>query len=373
MAAATKRSKSTNMPNSNDNRMRWVRNLEAIAKAKQLYTVEYELGSEIHIPGLLVFEKGIICASMGIHPSRDGLFPYNLIVKYPLGANPPTPQADEKGYFFKDGVVGELIALFSLHFRCRFYLLSSRFVPHDPANSITLKEEYDFLYQKPDPAVHPPIFQEGKRNFASGLPEFLRSAAKLKTDRHQQFILASYHYARALKEVGIDSQMVFIRLVSAIEALSKDTPLKDKIDIQEHKDIKGLVKGSALRPEVKQELLNAFNVRGSKKRFVRFIQGHSAGFFKGGNFKAPHLKIKKSDLPTTLTTIYNARSAYLHAGEPMYLSMIVKGAGIRWDTDPTFGMTIDNRQFSAEQKLPYAFFFEGLVRHCLLHYIKANG
>jgi hypothetical protein len=42
-----------------------------------------------------------------------------------------------------------------------------------------------------------------------------------------------------------------------------------------------------------------------------------------------------------LACSYNARSAYLHSGEPMYLSMPIKG-GERWDTDPTLGMT--NRQ-----------------------------
>ena len=83
------------------------------------------------------------------------------------------------------------------------------------------------------------------------------------------------------------------------------------------------------------------------------------------------MKIKKGDLPKVLTAIYNARSAYLHAAEPMYLSIPIKG-GERWDADPTLGMTIDNREFSADQKLPYAYFFDGLVRHCLLNYLKAN-
>jgi hypothetical protein len=84
------------------------------------------------------------------------------------------------------------------------------------------------------------------------------------------------------------------------------------------------------------------------------------------------LEIKKADLPQVLTAIYNARSAYLHAGEPMYLSMPIKG-GERWDIDPTLGMTIDNREFSPRPKLPYAYFFEGLVRHCLLSYLETNS
>ena len=41
------------MPKDNNNRMGWTRNLEALADGRQQYTVEYELGSECQIPGLL--------------------------------------------------------------------------------------------------------------------------------------------------------------------------------------------------------------------------------------------------------------------------------------------------------------------------------
>jgi hypothetical protein len=37
----------------NDNRMGWIRNLEALASGCQHYSIEYELGSECQIPGLL--------------------------------------------------------------------------------------------------------------------------------------------------------------------------------------------------------------------------------------------------------------------------------------------------------------------------------
>jgi hypothetical protein len=53
----------------------------------------------------------------------------------------------------------------------------------------------------------------------------------------------------------------------------------------------------------------------------------------------------------------------------MFLSQPLK-SGEKWDTDPTSGMIVDNRSFPAGQKLPYAWFFEGLVRHCLLNYLK---
>ena len=71
------------MPKHNDNRMGWFRNLEALASGSQLYAVEYELGSECQIPGLLDYADGkIICASMSTQESSHGLWLYNLILHY---------------------------------------------------------------------------------------------------------------------------------------------------------------------------------------------------------------------------------------------------------------------------------------------------
>ena len=56
----------------------------------------------------------------------------------------------------------------------------------------------------------------------------------------------------------------------------------------------------------------------------------------------------------------------------MFLSQPIKGRE-KWDTDPTSGMIVDNRSLTSSQKLPYAYFFEGLVRQCLLNYLGENS
>lgn len=146
------------MADSNDNRMRWIRNGEALQGACQRYTIEYELGSDCRIPGLLDYEKAkIICGPLTIDESRNGLFLYNLVAQYPLGPQ-PNIRADDKGYYFKEGILGEIIALMSLHFRCRFYLISSRCLPDDPTRGMTIKREYDILHKRCDFVIHPPIF-----------------------------------------------------------------------------------------------------------------------------------------------------------------------------------------------------------------------
>jgi gamma-glutamylcyclotransferase len=358
---------------SNDNRMGWIRNLEALASGGEQYTVEYELGSECQIPGLLNYANGrIVCASMGGEAFRDGLWLYNLILHYPLGPHEINRKADEKGYYFKDGILGEVLALMSVFFRCRLYFISSRLLPGNPSRGMTIKREYPFVRVKCNPAIHPPLFQNPRTNLGDEFTDFLHRVKTLDRRVHLDFILACHHYARAVKEVGIDSEMVFIRLVSAIEALSKKVKLNRADDILEESRITGPLVRSNLTAEQKKELQESFNNRKSQKKFARFIEQYCSGYFKGGNFKAKHLKIKRADLGEVLKRIYTARSKYLHAGEPMFLSTPFKG-GEKWDTDPTAGMIVDNRSFTASQKLPHAYFFEGLVRHCLLNYLTANS
>ena len=294
------------------------------------------------------------------------------ILRYPLGPHDLNRNADEKGYYFKDGTLGELLALLSLFFRCRFYFISSRLLPGNPRLGMTITREYPFVRIKCNPGIHPPLFESPNKNLGVGFKEFLDRVKTLDHRLHQDFILACHHYARAVKEVGVDSEMVFIRMVSAIEALSKDAKLDRQDDTLEEQEITNLLAQSTLSPEHKRELRESFNNRKSRKKFTRFVERHCGGFFKGGNFKAKHLKIKRADLGDVLKIIYKARSKYLHAGEPMFLSTPIEDDE-KWDTDPTSGMIMDNRSFTASQKLPYAYFFEGLVRHCLLNYLKANS
>ena len=359
----------------NDNRMGWIRNLEALAGAGRQYAAEYELGSECSIPGLLDYADGqIVCAPLSLEKSRSGLRLYNLTLRFPAGPHDHfarIQEANAKGYYFKDGILGELLALISLFFRCRFYLISSRLVLENPRLGMGQKMEYPVVREECDPGIHPPVFQDGGRNLAAGFNEFLDCVKKLDQGLHQAFVLACYHYRRAINEIGVDPEMVFIRLVSAIEALSQNHTLTSKDDALEAKGIADVIARAELSAELKHELQTTFDVRKSRKRFIRFIEQHCSGFFRGGNFKGS-LKIKRADLGKVLDNIYTARSRYLHAGEPMYLSRPMRG-GEKWDAEPSLGMIADNRKFKGSQKLPYAHFFEGVVRHSLLNYLKANS
>ena len=360
------------MASKNDNRMGWIRMLEELETEtddKYRHAQEYEILSECRIAGLLDYENSkILCGGYAIEKSKDGLYSYLLKIIHP-GSSNYNKEADKAGYHVKGGVVGELMVLFSLFFRCRFYLSSTMYGELN-SKGLRIKIPHEYTRIQHNPAIHPPIFSSESRNFAKGLAGFLDKAKSLPAEFHQQFILAGYHYLRALREVGIDTEMVFIRLVSAVEALSSHfIELDSKEDPLENEDVKKLINGLKYSEEQKKAIRQTFDTRKSGKKFAKFIETYSTGYIKGGNYKAKHTRIKKKDLPKTAKAIYSARSSYLHNGEPMYLSMLMHG-NFRWDTDPSLGMIIDNRSFPASKKLPYAFWFEGLVRHCIMKFLK---
>ena len=275
----------------NDNRMGWIRNIDALRGTNKLetavgqpYIVECEIASDSYIGGLFNYDNGeILCCTMAVDQgvNNKGLYKYLLKIRVPLTAQARgSSNASTKGYGFKEGITGELVALFSLYFQCRFYLVATyngELTPH----SMRLKKEHEFTWKPCQPYFDPENFPGGSRSFATGLQDFLKQIAKLDAQYHQQLILAAHHYARALKEFGIDEEMVFIRLVSAIEAIStKWMKLGKKDDTFHERKFEELINTKNLSRDEEKELRNIFEVRKSKLKFKRFIEHYSKGFFK---------------------------------------------------------------------------------------------
>lgn len=358
------------MKKSLDNRMGWIRNLEKLLHdTNSEYTAEYEIASESYIPGILDYEDGaILCGLMTFGKDSEGLYKYLLKIKYPYKSEEyQFLKANKKGYLFRGGIPGELISTLSFFFQCRFFLLAA-YSGDLTSTGIKIKTEYTPQIGLCGPHFNPDAFPRGKRNFSIGLVEFFDKLRRIDVKYHQQIILGLYHYARALREFGNDEEMVFIRLVSAIEVFSKWVKLDKKDDLFCGKEFDEIINTEILSKFERDELKRIFNVRKAKLKFMNFVDFYSKSFFTGGNFKAPHTRIKKADLPKALNAIYRNRSGYLHSGETMYLSQPMRG-GQEWDTDPTHDMIIDNRRFSADMKLPYGAFFQRLVRHCIMLFL----
>lgn len=350
------------MPTENDNRMGWVRNYLKICEKPEAFEYwEYEIVSECRITGLLTYKDGlIICSLFMMEEDERGLFHYILKVKQAKSEVAYNSNASKKGYYYKKGAIGEIITLFSLFLRCRFYLIAFYY---PEINGIKHKYEYKFNYRSCNPALHKGIFDvkgNPARNFCVGLPDFLDKFLKLPAKHHQKIIFSCAHYLNALKDVGIDEEMLYVRLVSAIEVLSSSSKLKDQLCNKVNKLV--------LDSKIKAEIINNLSISGTKKNFIKFIKDNCKYFFKGGGRKVKHCIILKPNLVEKLKVIYDARSEYLHNGEPMYISRPMHGDD-KWDQDPTMGIVQDNRSIDGAKKLPFTNWFEKLVRHSILNYI----
>ena len=352
-----------------DNTMLWIRNVEGAASAVRSHVVEAELGAELQIPGLLDYADGaVLCGPSTFVPDGNGLYKYVLRLRVPWseaeqGENPDEPLArgTRKGYLFREGPVGELVALFSLCLQARLFVLSTslRGLSH---RDLPIKTEFTPLRARIGRQVDPVLFAQSDRNLCTSLRPFLEEIRSLPPKHHLEVAIAANHYACALREIGIDEEMVFVRLVSAIERVATEQAIPD--DPLSGRHLEEFIRVDILATEQVEELRTMLQRRRTKSRFIAFLGEHSAGFFDSEPKEPTHTQVTPGTLAAVAGAIYNARSGYLHNGDPMYLSRMTQFPD--WHMDPSFGMIWQGRSFTVEQKLPRVDFFHRLVRHCLL-------
>jgi len=352
--------------------MQWILFIEECEKAKnkKAYFTEYEICSEVRIPGVLDYGDGALLCSLLQEKNHKGLYTYTVRVKhiekeYKFDEN----SYSKKGYYFENGLIGELMALFSVYFQARFYLKAT-VTGELTSKSMRLRSENEFQYKMPYPFLNFEMFSDQKRNWAhqDGLRVFLDTTRKVDQQYHQNLIRAFYWYSEAVKEIGIDHQLFFIKMVSAVESLLKFVKISlDSLDKKLSKMINNKEFNNDESAAIKRWLEN----RRIRQRFASFLQQYSNNFFKGGQRKAKHCHIYKNQLGKYSKRIYDARSAYLHNGSPMYLSLDMRGKHARyWDLDPSLEMMTDRKKFAANEKLPRTRWFERLINYCLKNFIK---
>ncbi len=353
-----------------DNRMGWIRNFSKIVEeGAETYYTEYELVSECHISSVLDYNnEAILCGGMTF---EGDLKHYLLKIKYK--AFPEHNQnAMRDGYYFEGGIADELVSLMSLFLQCRFYqvaIYQGELSPH----GLRSKYELPFLYKKCNPLIHATIFEQDSlaRRFVD-MVAFLDQVQTLNPKYHHSFALAVRQYSIALRNIGVDEEMVFIRLVSAVEALSKHTDLDPEEDPLAGKTLEEIIVKEQQNAQTMDAIRNIFNTRKAALKFRKFIKKYMGDILPAD----PPMEgrgskwITKANLDEVLQRIYKARSKYLHEGQLMYLSQHMRG--IVGDFDPSVGMTIDNHEFKEDEQLPLTSPFENLVRQCLINFVAAN-
>jgi hypothetical protein len=347
-----------------DGRMLWLRELDALGGAPASHVLEAELASEVLVPGLLEYaEKAIRLRPVTYAPDHTGLYKYVLQLKCAERAAPEG--ADESpellhagtsdGYVFATGAMGELAALLSLITQARVFLLS---VCTRRAGDGDVAYKTEFVPLRVNHGVHVDrvLFAPSGKN-STHLGPLLDKLRTVATKHHLAIAVAADHYARAVRLVGVDEEMVFVRLVSAVEKMMgahASDALSEKLLLME-----------GLTDDERKDLRTTLLARRARARFVAFLGKYSAGFFDGEAREPGHTQVTPENLSSVAGAIYKARSGYLHSGDPMYLSPVSQVLG-SWHMAPTVGQTWQDRSFTREQKLPCADFFHRLVRHCIL-------
>lgn len=354
-----------------DNRMGFIREIEDVRLKENI--AEFEYASESHIGGELKYaNNNIIFRLFSIDQDRNGL--QNYVLRLTSSRPREYSEWDEAttdGYYFEGGDSEEIISLFALFFRKRFFRISYTYRAID--GSPVLKDNADFSYIRPDKESDPFLFEPADKNGVD-LGDFLDNVRKLKNSLHSTFANSVRLYAMAIREIGTNDELAFIHLVSAIEVLSKDYELLEGDDpVMTHiSQINTCFEKSRIPSNVIEDVKNSLNNRKSRLKFTRFIQKYHGGHILerpvDGEIKN---KIYLDDLENALKRIYTARSKFLHEGSAMYKSRprsTINGA----DYDSSLGQRIDNRIFNTKELLPLISFFEKLVSVCLMNYLKKN-
>lgn len=371
-------------------KMGWIRLLEKVqdAASTELYCTEYEVATETPIPGIFTSgTPGIICGYLCLDKDERGLVRYTLRIADGIHGKDSTlpnsshEHASSDGYFFPGGVASELLALFSVYFRTRFYLVSFSF-GELTNSSIRTKHLNPVRFHARLLGIYKEIiapFHDPERNWSVGLSEFLDKASMLPPEKHQAFALACHNYHLAMQMVGIDYQLMYIHLVSAIECIMPDPKELDD-DVFSGVKSEEICRWSELEkegfaPEVIKAMREQFEDwytenRRLTARFVQCVYEHAAGCVPETAPTA--LTIGMKDLKKVLKAIYAARSKYLHMGVSMYLPAI-ELARADWDILPMSSTVHDQKKRLSSEALPFPHFFEKLVRHVLIGYLEKTS
>ena len=170
-------------------------------------------------------------------------------------------------------------------------------------------------------------------------------------------------------------------MVSSIEALLDF--IQTNPDNLENKIVSWIRNANGVFEKVELEEINGWlHNRRIAKKFSLFLKSYSEGFSNEIHDKATHCYIKGNEIEKYADRIYKARSAYLHKGEPMLISLDClqdeQDDADKWDIDPCGGenngpaMDVDRRRFLIGKKLPRVRWFERLANYCLKKFICCN-
>lgn len=205
-----------------------------------------------------------------------------------------------------------------------------------------------------------------------------------------KFILAVRFYHQAIEIIETATDMAYINLVSSIETLCQDLSTETKKLEEIDQGLAAAIKKISscdLRKDIEKRILKREPF--IQNKFVNFIKNNIDASFWTYNKRPQHGRIEPVDLDRILKNIYQQRSNFLHSGTPfpeyIYLTDRMPDIShLKYDQayimhrlyqeeiPVGLGITSGSRSWQPSEYIPYPHFFERLVRHVLLNYLKRN-
>ena len=374
----------TEYDKSTDNRMAWILQFEENRQNNNSTNVsycDYEICSEVDIQGFLNYDNGSVCFGY-IYRNEDsyGLYGYILRIKKACVVDQEAVDGREQSkkilselknsknsYCSHGGIISELYSIFSVFFGVRFFLKSESLITGEfRPDKISHKIFYPFNYSKPNNYINIEMLSGDRRDWAKSgkLELFLNKIKAIDQKYHQAFHNSFFWYSEAVKEIGQNYELFYIKMVSCIEALLGNEKFPDELD----KKMREILKDGKFNKNEMTQVCSWLKHRNLKKRFVNFLSKYSEGFPVESENSGIH--IQRCEYECYFKRIYDARSGYLHAGEPMYLSANYTGEiGQKWDLDGSQGKNVDRKYFDYKKQLPRVRWFERIVNYCLKKYV----
>jgi hypothetical protein len=200
------------------------------------------------------------------------------------------------------------------------------------------------------------------------LSEMFKLINNLNIDCQKRFLTAAKFYRRALLTIEEEPDMAYLHLVTSIEVLSgkhrsKFKSIKD-YNLELYKILESM-EDKKLKEKIESVILER---EYPTSKFVEFITEHVENDFWGT--KTSYGKIKSEDLKKILNRIYDQRSKTLHNGEPFPVNIFHPPLSNE-DIDYC-GLRSGENRWSPKDIIPYPEFFERLVNHVLIVYLKRN-
>lgn len=360
-----------------DNRFYFVRNTEdlAVEETKHL-DVEYEVMADSHIVGDLDYGPYNFTI-WEMHNLKSFIEPEGherklcFRIRHAATSDEDSrleDSATKRGFYHGGGIPEELVSFASLLLRRRLRL-----------GPLVRFDGKPRMWASRGPGwIDRPLIA-GQSNLED-LKKKLPLVERLSPKFHQKFILAARMYHRALLLVEEEPDLAYLNLVSAVEVLCQDTDIgKFKLeDLEGYKKIAKLiarVEDQSLRGELEEALLA--KERFIKKRFVQFVLDHVEEGFWSEDERWPEEnrpacgRVQPEDLEHLLKKVYDQRSATLHSGEafpPSTYSIYRR----REELDTSSSRRQGQRLWERKDYIPTPMFFERLINHVLLTFLKRN-